>query len=67
MALLGLALHYFIAACWITAFVLVAQRVRLLFKHPVLCGGLYGLLIYAFMNYVVLPHTANATQYAPAA
>jgi uncharacterized membrane protein YagU involved in acid resistance len=62
MALLGLVLHYFIAACWITAFVLVAQRVRLLVKLPLLCGGLYGLLIYAAMNYLVLPHTPYPSQ-----
>jgi uncharacterized membrane protein YagU involved in acid resistance len=62
LALVGLTLHYFIAACWITAFVLVAQRVRLLFKHPFVSGGLYGVLIYVIMNYVVLPNTANATQ-----
>lgn len=57
--LLGLALHYFIAACWIIAFILVAQRLPLLFRRPVLCGALYGLLVYAVMNYIVLPHTRN--------
>jgi len=57
--LLGLFLHYFIAACWVTGFVLVAQRLPLLFRQPILCGALYGLLIYVFMNYVVLPKSRN--------
>jgi hypothetical protein len=60
-AVLGLALHYVIAACWITGFVLVAQYLPLLFRRPILCGALYGLLIYAVMNYLVLPHTRNPT------
>jgi uncharacterized membrane protein YagU involved in acid resistance len=59
-ALLGLALHYFIAACWIAVFVLVAQRVAIFFQHPILCGALYGLLIYCVMNFLILPHTRNA-------
>jgi len=60
--MLGLALHYFIAACWITAFVLVAQRVALLFQYPVLCGAFYGLLIFGVMNFLILPHTRNPTR-----
>jgi len=60
-ALLGLALHYLIASCWAIGFILVAQHLRLLFRRPILCGALYGLLIYAVMNYVVLPHTPNPT------
>ena len=59
-AFLGLALHYFIAACWISAFVLTAQRVATLFRRPLLCGALYGLLVYAVMNFLILPHTRNA-------
>jgi uncharacterized membrane protein YagU involved in acid resistance len=58
---LGLVLHYFIAACWVTAFVLVAQRVAILFQHPILCGAMYGLLIYCMMNFLILPYTRNAT------
>ena len=60
-ALLGLGLHYLIAACWITGFVLVAPHLPLLYRRPILCGTLYGLLIYVVMNYLVLPHTRNPT------
>jgi len=60
-ATLGLALHYLIAACWITAFILAAQRVAILSRRPVSCGALYGLLIYVVMNFLILPHTRNAS------
>jgi|SRR5471030_1235401 len=60
-AMLGLALHYLIAACWVTVFVIVAQRVVVFFRRPVLCGALYGLSIYGVMNFLVLPLTRNAS------
>jgi hypothetical protein len=61
VALLGLSLHYLIAAFWIAAFVLSAQRAAVLVHYPVLCGALYGLLIYGVMNFLVLPLTRNAS------
>ena len=60
-AMLGLVLHYVIAAFWISAFVVAAQFIAVLFRRPVLSGSLYGLLIYGVMNFIVLPHTRNAT------
>lgn len=56
-ALLGLGIHFFIAAVWVTLFVVLARNLRLLTRFPVVCGALYGLLIYAVMNYLVLPLT----------
>jgi hypothetical protein len=29
-----------------------------LWQRPVICGGLYGLVLYAVMNYVVVPLSA---------
>lgn len=63
-ATLGLALHYLIALCWVTAFAVCAHHVRLLLRKPVLCGVLYGVLIYAVMNFIVVPHTANPSHLA---
>jgi hypothetical protein len=60
-ALLGLALHYLIAGFWITVFVLAAQRMAILFRLPVICGAVYGLLIYGVMNFLILPYTRNAS------
>lgn len=54
-AALGLALHFAIATTWAALFVVAARRVRALTDHAVPAGLLYGLGVYAFMNYVVLP------------
>jgi hypothetical protein len=56
-ALLGLALHLFIAIIWATGFVLAARAMPFLFQHPIRSGLLYGALIYIVMNYLVLPHS----------
>jgi len=63
-AMLGLALHYLIAACWIAAFILAAQRVAILSRRPVLSGAAYGLLIYVVMNFCILPITRNASPFS---
>ena len=54
-AALGLALHYFIAVSMSVAYYLMAKRWPLLWRRPVLCGAGYGLLLYGFMNDVVVP------------
>ncbi|MCU1321456.1 MAG: hypothetical protein JWM43_1105 [Acidobacteriaceae bacterium] len=56
-ALLGLALHLFIALLWATLFVLAARFLPFLRQHPVRSGLFYGAFIYIVMNYVVLPHS----------
>jgi hypothetical protein len=53
-ALLGLALHFFIAATVATIYIL-ASRSLPLSRHPLLYGTLYGVAVYIVMNYVVLP------------
>ncbi len=59
-ALLGLALHLFIALVWATGFVLAARALPFLSQHPIRSGLLYGALIYIVMNYLVLPHSYAA-------
>ncbi len=54
-AALGVALHYFIAFGIVLAYFLVSRRARLLTRHPVIGGLLYGLVVYAVMNLVVIP------------
>jgi hypothetical protein len=54
-AALGLALHYFIATTMSFVYYMVASRVVLLRRRPVLCGVGYGLLLYGIMNYIVVP------------
>ena len=54
-AALGLALHFFIAISMAVAYYVVARRWPLLWRQPWLCGAVYGLFLYGFMNYVVVP------------
>jgi hypothetical protein len=57
-AALGLALHFLIAITTAVVYYLVALRWPLLWRHPLLCGPIYGLLVYGVMNYIVLPLSA---------
>ena len=57
-AVLGLVLHYFIAISMAVAYYLVARRWPSLWQRPVAYGAAYGLLLYAIMNYVVVPLSA---------
>jgi hypothetical protein len=54
-ALLGFALHLFIALFWTTLFVLAARLRSILTKYPVVSGLSYGVVIYLVMHYLVLP------------
>lgn len=53
-ALLGLALHFFIAGTVATIYLLTSRRLPLS-RHPFLYGTLYGIAVYCVMNYIVLP------------
>jgi uncharacterized membrane protein YagU involved in acid resistance len=54
---LGVAIHYAIALTWTAVYFLAAQRMGILIRRPVVCGLLYGALVYVVMNFVVLPMT----------
>ncbi|HJP90568.1 MAG TPA: hypothetical protein VJ875_01345 [Pyrinomonadaceae bacterium] len=53
--LLGLALHFVIATVATTVFYFASRKLLILIERPVLFGLLYGIVVYAFMNFVVLP------------
>jgi hypothetical protein len=53
--ILGLVLHFFIALCAAAIYLLAAQRMRFLVEKPVLWGSIFGIGVYVFMNYVVIP------------
>jgi len=57
-AALGLALQFFIAVSMSVTYFAVSRRLPLLWQRPLLCGAAYGLLLYAIMNYVVVPLSA---------
>lgn len=57
-AALGLALQFFIAITMAFTYYFVARRWPLLVQRAVWCGLGYGLVLYATMNYVVVPLSA---------
>src|SRR5207249_2813469 len=59
-ALLGAALHYGIALAIVTVYFAASRYFPLLTRRPFLCGSLYGVLVYFFMNYVVIPLSATS-------
>jgi hypothetical protein len=60
-AALGVATHYGIAFGIVVTYFVVSRRVRLLTRHPIPCGVVYGLLAWLFMNRVVIPLSAIGT------
>jgi hypothetical protein len=60
-AALGALLHFFIAFGIVCVYYLVSRRLGILTRHPVLCGLLYGVLVFVIMNRVVIPLSAAVT------
>ena len=57
-AAIGVIAHYFIAACMVLAYALVATRSPTLVRHPWRWGPAYGVFLYAAMNFVIVPLSA---------
>jgi hypothetical protein len=57
-AALGLALHFFIAFTWAAVYVAASRKLRFMVERAVPAGLLYGVIVYAFMNAVVIPLSA---------
>ncbi len=54
-AILGLALHFLIATTATVVFYLASRNWMALIKRPITFGLLYGVAVYAFMNFIVIP------------
>jgi hypothetical protein len=54
-AFLGLLCHFAIAFSAAGVFFAVSRRMRFLVQHAVLSGALYGVVVYFFMNRIVVP------------
>jgi len=63
---LGVAIHYAIAIAWTALYSFAAPHWRVLVRRPVVCGLLYGALVYVVMNFVVLPMTRVPHSHAAA-
>jgi len=57
-AVLGAALHFVIAFGAAAVYWAASRWLKPLVRHPVVCGLLYGIAVYFFMNLVVLPLSA---------
>lgn len=54
-AAVGLLLHFAIMFAMVAAFTAASKRVALLRGNPFVVGALYGILLWAIMNLIVLP------------
>lgn len=55
MALWGIFFHYLIAFGAALVFFLIYPKIKLLSKNKVLMGVIYGICVWLFMNFVILP------------
>lgn len=56
---IGALLHFFIALCIVLVYWIASRRYDVLIRRPILCGSIYGVLVYLLMNYVVIPLSAT--------
>jgi hypothetical protein len=56
-AALGLVFHFTIAFTAAAVYYLASRVLRLMVEHAVICGLIYGELVFLFMYFVVLPLT----------
>lgn len=54
-AILGIVLHFVIAFGAAIVFYLASRKIRFLINQPIVSGVIYGILVYWFMQLVVLP------------
>jgi len=64
-AVLGLALHYLIATTATALFYFASRKLTFMIERPVTWGLVYGVLVYLFMNFVVLPLSKLQMRAAP--
>ena len=65
-AALGLGLHFLIATSAAATYFVASRRLSVLRRHPLWCGLAFGLAVWAFMYYVVLPITFSRPNKIPA-
>ncbi len=57
-AILGMALHFLIAFTAAVIYHLASRKLKFLVQRPIVWGPLYGIAIYFFMHFIVLPLSA---------
>lgn len=61
-AALGLFFHFFIATSIVAFYYWLSRRFPVLIRYPFVLGPIYGLGVYIFMNWVVIPLSAIGPQ-----
>jgi uncharacterized membrane protein YagU involved in acid resistance len=64
-AVLGVVLHFIIATTAAAVYYLASRQLRFLIDQTVIAGVLYGVVVYLFMNFVVLPLSAITKRPVP--
>lgn len=64
-ALLGVVLQFVIALGAASVYYLASRKLTFLVNRAILCGLIYGALVYAFMHVFVLPLSAAPTGHTP--
>jgi hypothetical protein len=59
VTVLGILLHFIIAFGAATVFFLASRKLKVMVDRAVMCGLVYGALVYGFMHVVVLPLSAT--------
>lgn len=57
-AIVGLLCHFTVAFGAATVYYIASRKLRLLVQRPVVCGLIYGELVFLFMYFVVIPLSA---------
>jgi hypothetical protein len=61
-ALIGVVLHFTVAACIVGVYLMASRWFSLLRQRPLLCGLAYGVIAFFVMNLVVVPMTRIGRQ-----
>ena len=64
-ATLGLGVHFLIAFVACTVYVMASLKFTVLMNRTILCGVIYGIVVYLFMYGVVLPLTFHRSFFQP--
>ena len=62
---LGAFLHYFIAQCAAFVYLLASRYFQPLIRHPLPYGAAFGVAMYGFMNFVVIPLSQITFHFPP--
>ena len=66
-AAMGVVLHFIIATTVTALFYFASRKLRFMIERPITWGLVYGVLVYLFMNFIVLPLSAFPAPRTPPA